>query len=274
MSIERTREMPELAEVVYYARQWQVGLNRPIARVRLHSGKRIFRGVDTGGLVATLTGQRLRRIETHGKQIRVLAEGGQSLGLHLGMSGRMLAESLPYESGPHDHLALEAGGHALIFRDPRLFGRVRWDAGTERAPAWWRDLPPDLLSECFTPEALRATLERHHRAQIKAILLNQAHFPGLGNWMVDEILWRAGIHPGRRVGSLTTSQVNRLYRTIREVCADALEVIADDWSTPPDSWLFNHRWKDGGRCPKTGVILVRETVAGRTTCWSPACQKL
>jgi formamidopyrimidine-DNA glycosylase len=51
-----------------------------------------------------------------------------------------------------------------------------------------------------------------------------------------------------------------------------MRVIGTDWGRPPDDWLFNHRWMDGGSCPHTGKPLRREKIAGRTTCWSPAWQ--
>lgn len=92
--------------------------------------------------------------------------------------------------------------------------------------------------------------------------------------MADEILWRSQLHPATRAIQLNRAKRELLYGKLREVCADAMAVIGADWSTPPDTWLFNHRWKDGGRCPQTGVALKRETIGGRTTCWSPKWQKL
>jgi formamidopyrimidine-DNA glycosylase len=68
--------------------------------------------------------------------------------------------------------------------------------------------------------------------------------------------------------------VRKLYATLRTVCAEAMAVIGKDWSDPPDAWLFNHRWQDGGRCPRAKKPLVRAEVGGRTTCWSPARQVL
>jgi len=114
------------------------------------------------------------------------------------------------------------------------------------------------------------------------VLLMQERFPGVGNWMADEILWRAAIHPKRLAGSLSPVEMRALWRECRNVCGLALDTIAGrGQKLPPDlnvniprSWLFWHRWEDGGRCPKTKKPLVREAVGGRTTCWSPARQKL
>ena len=99
--------------------------------------------------------------------------------------------------------------------------------------------------------------------------------------MADEILWRAAIHPRRSAGSLRAPEVRKLWQECRRVCRLALATIAgrgDDLPPAlnariPDTWLFNHRWEDGGRCPRTGAALVREEVGGRTTCWSPGRQR-
>jgi len=112
--------------------------------------------------------------------------------------------------------------------------------------------------------------------------LMQERFPGIGNWMADEILWRAAIHPAQPAGSLTPAEINTLYREIRTVCRNALNAIAGRGDLLPhdlnvgipDTWLFNHRWRDGGRCPRTKQPLERADIGGRTTCWSPSRQVL
>jgi formamidopyrimidine-DNA glycosylase len=92
--------------------------------------------------------------------------------------------------------------------------------------------------------------------------------------MADEVLWRAGFHPEAKAGAFGPLSVRKLHRTLRAVCADAMQVIGKDWGDPPASWLFNHRWKDGGNCPRTKEPLHRAEVGGRTTCWSPSRQRL
>ncbi len=154
-----------------------------------------------------------------------------------------------------------------------MFGRVLF-AESPDAPKWWADLPPDLLSSDFTAKDLAIFLKRRARAPLKAVLLMQERFPGIGNWMADEILWRAAIHPAQPAGSLDASQTKALYKEIRWVCRESLRIIGHDYSDPPDSWLFNHRWQKGGTCPRTGAKLQHATIGGRTTCWSPARQKL
>jgi len=135
-------------------------------------------------------------------------------------------------------------------------------------------IAPPILSPAFTPAALGDFLRRRARSPLKAVLLMQERFPGIGNWMADEVLWRAGLHPRAKAGRLGPRSVALLHATLREVCRDALRVIGKDWSDPPDSWLFNHRWEKGGRCPRTRGPLMHAAIGGRTTCWSPRRQVL
>jgi len=268
--------MPELAEVDYFRKQWNPGLGQRIDEVLIHPKARIFRGTDTASLVRALTGATLERSEARGKQMLFVAKkrGAKNhawLGLHLGMTGKLRVEPPEFSAAKHDHLVLRQTKHTLVFEDPRLFGRVLFAEGPD-APKWWTRLPPELLSSAFTLKDLASFLKRRARAPLKAVLLMQERFPGIGNWMADEILWRAAIHPKQAAGSLDAARTKALYREIRWVCREALRIIGRDFSDPPDSWLFNHRWQKGGACPRTGAKLQHATIGGRTTCWSPARQ--
>jgi formamidopyrimidine-DNA glycosylase len=270
--------MPELAEVDYFRKQWNPGLDQRIVDVLIHPKARIFRGTDVALLVRALTGAKLARSEARGKQMLFIAKKSGTknscwLGLHLGMTGKLRIESPAAEIAKHDHLVLRQAKHTLVFQDARLFGRVLF-AESPDAPKWWAKLPPELLSSAFTVKDLGIFLKRRGRAPLKAVLLMQERFPGIGNWMADEILWRAAIHPSQPAGSLNAAQIKTLYREIRCVCREALRIIGDKWDDPPDSWLFNHRWQKGGTCPRTGAKLQHATIGGRTTCWSPGRQKL
>ena len=202
------------------------------------------------------------------------------LGIHLGMTGELTVAEPTYAPGRHDHLVIVTTGHALVLTDPRMFGRVQFHVGPD-APDWWSRIAPAILSIGFTVPGVAEFLHRRRRAPIKAVLLMQERFPGIGNWMADEILWRAGIHPARAAGSLTPAETRALWRECRHVCRLALDAIAGRGrSLPrdlnvniPDSWLFHHRWQRGGMDPKTGTPLAHATIGGRTTCWSPARQK-
>jgi formamidopyrimidine-DNA glycosylase len=270
--------MPELAEVDYFRKQWNPGLKHKIERVAIHEKKRLFRGIDARQFIKALTGATLERSEARGKQMLFVAKkrGAKTetwLGLHLGMTGELRIEKPGFQPAKHDHLVLFQAKQALVFQDARMFGRILFTEQKDM-PKWWAKLPPDLLSSAFKEDDLATFLKRRARAPIKAVLLMQERFPGIGNWMADEILWRAAIHPKQAAGSLGVTQIKALYREIRWVCREALRIIGLKWDDLPDSWLFNHRWQKGGTCPRTGAKLQHATIGGRTTCWSPARQKL
>lgn len=266
--------MPELAEVEHSRRQWNPGLGQPVRDVIIaRPGIRIFRDADPGLLCQLLPGQTLLESEARGKQMLFRFSGDLWLGIHLGMNGELRREEAPAEYVPrkHDHLILHQDERALVFEDRRFFGRVRLHQGGE-PPAWWTAIAPSLLSREFTADALGTFLARRKRTPLKALLLMQERFPGVGNWMADEILWRARLHPTTRAGELQApAETARLFRTVRWVARTAVEVIDDDWRYPAH-WLFTHRWEPGGHCPRCRAALERATVGGRTTCWCPRCQ--
>jgi formamidopyrimidine-DNA glycosylase len=273
--------VPELAEVEFFRKRWSAGHGAKVLAVRLHAGKKVFRNCSTSALKKKLTGARLTGSETAAKQMLFRFSGDCWLGIHLGMSGELRVEPPSYIPTRHDHFILVQKARQLVFNDPRMFGGVLFHSG-KTPPTWWTRIAPAILAKEFTVEAVAAFLRRRGRAPIKAVLLMQERFPGIGNWMADEVLWRAAIHPKRLAGSLTSVEGRTLHRECRRVCRLALDTIAGQgrYLPPnlnahiPKSWLFWHRWENGGRCPRTKKPLRREEVGGRTTCWSPVRQRL
>jgi formamidopyrimidine-DNA glycosylase len=274
--------MPELAEAEFFRKRWHLaGRGQRITGVLAHERARVFRGTDVAMLIQHLPGARFLDSEARAKQMIFRLGPRAWLGVHLGMSGELRAERSGYAPRKHDHLVLLTRRHALVFADPRMFGRVLFHLGDE-PPDWWTKIAPAITSDEFTVDGVAAFVRRRSGAPIKAVLLMQERFPGIGNWMADEILWRAAIHPARRAGSLSEGETKTLWHECQKVCALALATIAgkgDDLPANlnvhiPRSWLFWHRWEDGGLCPKTKQPLLRKEIGGRTTCWSPARQKL
>ena len=264
--------MPELAEVEYFRRNWARAEGARVINVSAQMEKRIFRAVEDARFPEILIGSRFNRSERKGKQLCFHFGRDYWLGLHMGMTGRTLYCRDPEAKHKYAYLILDIEkGERLIFQDPRLFGKVYFSCG-QASPDWWSRIPEELTSDQFTLERMNAFLMRRSRSPIKTVLLMQEGFPGIGNWMADEILWRCRIAPYALAGSIAEAECRALYASIRTVCDDALRVIADGWKKPPDDWLFNHRWKDGGICPKTERALVREKINGRTACWSPYWQ--
>lgn len=281
--------MPELAEVEFFRKRWSAGHGAKVLAVRMHEDKKVFRGSSPALIKKKLTGATLLSSETAAKQMLFHFSGGGLsraesrgwLGIHLGMSGELRVEPPDYVAQKHDHFILMQKPRQLVFNDPRMFGRVLFYSG-KTPPAWWTRIAPSILSKQFTIVAVAQFLKRRGRAPIKAVLLMQERFPGVGNWMADEILWRAAIHPRQLAGSLTPTQIKALLAACQKVCRLALDTIAGKGKYLPSelnvhipkTWLFRHRWRMGGTDPLTGTKLAHATIGGRTTCWSPARQKL
>jgi formamidopyrimidine-DNA glycosylase len=274
--------MPELAEVEFFRKRWhQAALGERVVAVLAHDKKKLMREIDFPAFRRALVGAKFESSHAAAKQMLFRFGRDVWLGIHLGMSGELTVAPRDHAPGKHDHLVLVTEGHALVFNDPRMFGSVDFHIGKE-PPHWWSKIAPAILSKEFTVAAVAQFLKRRARSPIKAVLLMQERFPGVGNWMADEILWRAAIHPARLAGSLTAVEVKTLWRECRTVCREALDAIAGRGEQLPKdlnvgiprTWLFKHRWRPGGKCPKTGKPLAHATIGGRTTCWSPARQKL
>jgi formamidopyrimidine-DNA glycosylase len=267
--------MPELAEVEYYRKLWDVGVGARILRVALHADARPLRGVDSRDVAAVLIGATLLGSEAHAKQMLFRFGSGANaiawLGVHLGMTGRLRVEPKSFTPARHDHLVLWQRERALVFSDPRKFGRIRFNKGPG-TPEWWTSLPPAVTSHGFTRELLRGFLARRKASTVKGLLLMQDFFPGIGNWMADEILWRARINPRRLCRTLTRNESQTLWRESRDVCRIALETVGIDFSEPPAGWFFHVRWSGNGRCPRCNQTIKTATIASRTTRWCAKCQ--
>jgi formamidopyrimidine-DNA glycosylase len=285
--------MPELAEVEFFRRRWwEAAAGQTVRAAEVNPRSRVYRslaGEFPGGapvLAKILPKARLVDSATHGKQMWFIFKTAKTqfwLGIHLGMTGALRAESVKYQAQQHDAVIVRLAKITLVFNDPRQFGRIRaWQGPAGQRPPWLQKLPDEVLAAKFSVEFVHGVLRRHARAPLKAVLLHQQYFPGIGNWMADEILWRAALHPALPSGRAANLQTAKaLHKTIQQVTRDALRVIAGKGGQMPDehnddipqTWLFHHRWKNGGVCPKTKRPLRRAEIGGRTTCWSPARQK-
>jgi formamidopyrimidine-DNA glycosylase len=264
--------MPELAEVEWYRKQWDAGLDHEIVDVQLHPRKRIFRGTNTRSLRQKLVGEKLLRSTTRGKRMLFEFSRNNWLGIHLGMTGKIRVESQNFRPDKHDHLVLYQRDRALVFTDSRQFGRVRFHHG-EKEPDWWKRENPEIIAPQFDQRFVDRFLDRHRKAPIKAVLLLQSGFSGIGNWMADEILWRAKIHPARPGGKLREHERAALLRETKFVTKRSLETLGRNYSDPPRNWLIHQRWKRSGVCPLHRTPLRRATIGGRTTAWCPRCQR-
>lgn len=168
-------------------------------------------------------------------------------------------------------------GTELAFTDPRRLGRIRLVKEPLRdAPIC--ELGPDPIHAMPSVKDLTDIIRRRVKP-IKALLLDQSEIAGIGNWIADEVLYQAKIHPSTITQALDDFDINQLHLSIRHVIEFACKVNADSEKFP-DTWLFHYRWfkgkKSGCSVAKmpNGDLIRFETVGGRTSAIVPAVQKL
>jgi formamidopyrimidine-DNA glycosylase len=244
----------------------------------------VTRPHSPGELRAALTGRTLTAAHRRGKTMWCETSGldadggaggpgadpglGPVLGIHLGMSGRIVVTSPDgwvAEGGDRpgrdaqprkpewDRFTLEfADGGRLALFDKRRLGRILLNPDIDA-------LGPDAAE--VTPAQFRALISRGTIA-VKARLLDQSKIAGIGNLLADEILWQAKIPPATPVNRLQRKDVDRLYRALRSVLAAAL---AEGGGAHTGDVIAARR--PGASCPRCGAEMVHGTVGGRSTWW-------
>ena len=282
--------MPELPEVETVRRGLAPAMEgQVIARAEVNRPD--LRWPFPERMAERLTGQRVGLLRRRSKYILADLEGGESLLVHLGMSGRMLVSGDPLGQFQHNHPAPEKHDHVVLhmgngaritFNDPRRFGAMDLmpTAGAETHKLL-ASLGPEPLGNDFHEAHLVAKLKGRN-TPIKSALLDQRIVAGLGNIYVCEALWQAGIHPRKAGGKVTMPQLRRLVPAIKDVLTRSIE---DGGSTlrdfaQPDGNLgyfatrFHVYGREGDACHRDDGGTVRRIVqGGRSTWFCPLCQK-
>lgn len=277
--------MPELPEVETVLR----GLIGPLLGRRLahvEVGSAGLRWPFPQGLAGRLSGRTVLGMARRAKYILVRLDGGETLLVHLGMSGRMVLDP-PDPPPAHTHLLLETDAARRVgFVDPRRFGSLDLLAtAAEAEHPRLAGLGPEPLSEGFTAAVLSAALAGR-RTAIKAALLDQATLAGLGNIYAAEALFRARIAPRRSAHTIPGRRAGRLVAAIKAVLTEAIAAggssLRDHVQPDGELGLFQHAWKvygrEGERCeacpgPPACRGIVRIVQAGRSTFYCPRLQR-
>jgi formamidopyrimidine-DNA glycosylase len=280
--------MPELPEVETVMRGLRARLEgRVITRVRV--GRPDLRWPFPAGLGQRLTGARVTGFRRRAKYILMRLDRGESVLLHLGMSGRMLiAPENDRAPVAHEHLSLHTNdGWRVGFVDPRRFGSVDLvPTEAEDAHKLLADLGPEPLDPAFDAPALSRAL-RGRITPIKAALLDQRTVAGLGNIYVCEALFRAGISPRRGADSVAGARAARLVTAIKSVLTEAIAAGGSSLRdyVQPDGELgyFQHAWqvygREGERCgaacpgPPACAGILRIVQSARASFYCPRRQR-
>lgn len=276
--------MPELPEVETIVRGLRTVLpRRTIVSVRL--GKTDFIE-DPLALAELLPGRRIETVERLGKFIRLQLSAGaaakspereMNLIVHLGMTGWLGVRRPEDPVAPHTHAFFELeDGRELRYTDIRRFGEMRL-VGSDQIDAFKGRLGHEPL-EISAAEFAKRLAGR--RARIKALLLDQSVFRGIGNIYADESLWQARIHPARLAARLKAEELVRLRKAIRQVLQHAIldrgSSISNfvDAEGQPGEYQQRHRayGREGKPCFRCGTKIRRAIVAGRSSYFCPRCQ--
>lgn len=283
--------MPELPEVETVMRGLAAVLEGRVIRAA-SVARAGLRWPFPAALAERLAGARVEGFRRRGKYMLMRLSGGDSVLVHLGMSGRMVARR-PGDARPggapasHEHLALETEeGVRVGFVDPRRFGCVDLvPTAAEDGHRLLAGLGPEPLEPAFTPAVLLAAL-RGRRTPLKAALLDQKVVAGLGNIYVSEALFRARLSPLREAASVGGAEAERLVPAIRAVLEESIEAggssLRDYVQADGGIGFFQERFKVYGReglpceeCPGPPECagIVRTVQAGRSSFHCPRLQR-
>ncbi|KAF3481440.1 formamidopyrimidine-DNA glycosylase lyase mutM [Arthroderma uncinatum] len=293
--------MPELAEVarvVNYIHKHLVG--HTISKVLANHDDLLFGKVGTSAdeFKKHMLGKKVIDAGQQGKYFWMIMSSPPHPVMHFGMTGwlKIRSENTYYRSNGKDEkleaevwppkfwkFILETDHEPkteAAFVDARRLGRVRLvDCPGDKIRSYTplkENGPDPVIDKSIVTEEWLKTLVRRKKVPIKALLLDQANISGLGNWMGDEILYHARIHPEQYSDTLRDNQITELHSAINYVCSVSVDLKGESSDFPTD-WLFHHRWNKGkkgatGKLP-SGEAIVFVTVGGRTSAVVPSVQK-
>jgi formamidopyrimidine-DNA glycosylase len=236
---------------------------------------------------ARIEGTTLTRLSRRAKFLRADLSSGESLYMHLGMSGRFIIEgdsqlanfTHEHAANPkHHHVVFEMeNGAKITFNDPRRFGFMELIAAGE--PYRLDHIGPEPLGNAFNGPVLRAAL-KGKKSKIKAALLDQRVVAGLGNIYVCEALYRTGISPRRAAGRLKVAETDALAGHIKDVLAAAIEAggssLRDFSNTDGKLGYFQHSFdvygREGEDCRTCAAPIKRIVQSGRSSFFCGVCQ--
>ena len=283
--------MPELPEVET-VRRGLAPVMEGVRIARAQVNRPDLRWPFPPAMAERLTGRRVERLRRRSKYILADLDGGETLLIHLGMSGRILVSGDPLGRFLHDHPAPEKHDHVVLemengaritFNDPRRFGAMDLlqtvEAAAHRLLA---GLGPEPLGNDFHEVHLVAAL-RGRRSPVKAMLLDQRIVAGLGNIYVCEALFRTGISPVRQAGRISARRVASLVPAIRQVLTDAIDAggssLRDYRQADGELGYFQHSFdvygREGAPCRTPGCtsVIARTVQSGRSSFYCPTCQR-
>ena len=277
--------VPELPEAETISRQLRaelLGARIVGVSVRRRASVRPHSPPEFG---ARIRGKMITDVQRRGKCPLLRLGADRWVIVRLGMSGRLLVGNGRTRRPLHTRVALRLGdGRELRFVDPRAFGWLSTECASDAdSLAHLSKLGPEPLSQQWTPEMLAQALAGR-RAGIERVLMDGRAVAGIGKIYADEVCFRARIHPEAPAGNLTSRQIERLHRAVREVLAQAIRecgtsaadrAYVDFYGSTGNFQNFLHVYQRTGKPCKVCGARIRRTPLGRDRGihYCPRCQR-
>ncbi|XBQ16928.1 MAG: bifunctional DNA-formamidopyrimidine glycosylase/DNA-(apurinic or apyrimidinic site) lyase [Oceanicaulis sp.] len=286
--------MPELPEVETVRRGLRPAMDgRRIIAARTNRAD--LRFPFPARFAERLTGARVERLDRRAKYLLVRLDTGETLLMHLGMSGRFTITAddrsrqpgdfvyAPAANPAHDHVVFDMqGGAQVVYNDPRRFGFMDlFPTEAQDANKYLAGLGPEPDSNLFSAAHLSEAFAGR-KSPVKAGLLDQSVVAGLGNIYVCEALWRARISPRRLCNSVAGARAERLAPAVRDVIAEAIaaggSTLRDYAGADGAMGYFQHSFdvygREGEPCRREdGGVIARIVQSGRSSFFCPLCQR-
>ena len=260
--------MPELPEVEMF-RRYIVGssLQKPIRQVEVFDAKVVSDSEEE--LQSTLTGKRIEDTDRVGKYLFLDFGKDTWLMMHFGMTGAPELYRSEEEPPRFTRVAFHFDdGYSLAYKCARKFGRLKLTDSVEGY----------CKAKKIGTDALKLSLDTFkekvakRKAPIKAVLMDQKIAAGVGNWIADEVLYQARLHPEKPANELSSRKLKTVYDKIQYVIQTAVDLEAHFPDFPAD-FMIHSRWTDSGRPDAPRIELTKIEVGGRSTYFDPKVQK-
>lgn len=270
--------MPELPEVETSRRGIEPYLlNRTISSIKIRQHK--LRWPIPENLPTLASGQKIREVCRRGKYIYLRLDNGNII-IHLGMSGslRICPRNSPAEK--HDHIDICTPNKILRLRDPRKFGCVLWTADNIHQHKLFKSLGPEPLDDTFSADYLHK--KAHKRScSIKSFIMNSHIVVGVGNIYASESLFKAGINPKRKAGSVSLARFEKLVKAIKATLRYSIEqggtTLKDFTAEDGQPGYFAQQLlvygKAGENCSVCGRPIKQINQQARSTFYCTGCQR-
>jgi formamidopyrimidine-DNA glycosylase len=244
-----------------------------------------------------IIGRKIKNIKRKGKNILIELDEDKTLLVHQKLTGHLLVgrwkkegnKWVPLIKGPLEdpanrflHLIFWLDNNLMLaLSDLRKFAKVElWESEKLREAKKFKEIGIDPLSKKFSFEEFKRRIKKTNK-KIKQALMDQNIIAGIGNIYSDEILFKARVHPLRKVKNLSEEELRKIYQAIKDILKKAIKVGGEsisDYRKPNGSKGGFDRFRkvyrrEGEKCFRCGTTIKRIKIGGRSSYFCPSCQK-